>query len=314
MANKNKLIILFTMLIIGILIFIFEGVSINNADYLLSKRLLKLIAVIISGGAIAISAMFFQIIFKNRILTPGVLGMDSVYSFVQTFIVFIFQGAIIGSKKLTFILSLIGMMAVSMLMYKLILKNKKLNLMLLLLVGLVFSTFFSSITSFMQVLIDPNEYLTLQSKLLASFNSVNTDIILISSVILLLLIPYIYNELKYLDVLVLGKEQAINLGVNYDRATKKLLISVVILSAVSTALVGPLTFLGLIVVNITYEMFKTFRHKTLIFASILISIIAIVFSLLLVERVFEFSTTIGIIINFIGGIYFLFLIFSQRKI
>ena len=197
-----------------------------------------------------------------------------------------------------------------MLMYKLILKNKKLNLMLLLLVALVFSTFFSSITSFMQVLIDPNEYLTLQSKLLASFNSVNTDIILISSVILLLLIPYIYNELKYLDVLVLGKEQAINLGVNYDRVTKKLLISVVILSAVSTALVGPLTFLGLIVVNITYEMFKTFRHKTLIFASILISIIAIVFSLLLVERVFEFSTTIGIIINFIGGIYFLFLIYS----
>ena len=94
------------LIIIGILIFIFEGVSINNAEYLLSKRLLKLIAVIISGGAIAISAMFFQIIFKNRILTPGVLGMDSVYSFVQTFIVFIFQGVIIGSKKLTFILSL----------------------------------------------------------------------------------------------------------------------------------------------------------------------------------------------------------------
>lgn len=112
----------------------------------------------------------------------------------------------------------------------------------------------------------------------------------------------------------LGKEQAINLGVNYDKVMKKLLIVVAVMTAMSTALVGPLTFLGLIVVNVTYQIVKSFKHKYLIITSILISVCSIIVGLIFVERIFKFTTTLGVIINFIGGLYFLYLLLKESKL
>ena len=125
---------------------------------------------------------------------------------------------------------------------------------------------------------------------------------------------FIYDELKLLDVMALGKEQAINLGVNYDKVMKKLLIVVAVMTAMSTALVGPLTFLGLIVVNVTYQIVKSFKHKYLIITSILISVCSIIVGLIFVERIFKFTTTLGVIINFIGGLYFLYLLLKESKL
>ena len=125
---------------------------------------------------------------------------------------------------------------------------------------------------------------------------------------------FIYDELKLLDVMALGKEQAINLGVNYDKVMKKLLIVVAVMTAMSTALVGPLTFLGLIVVNVTYQIVKSFKHKYIINTSILISICSIIVGLIFVERIFKFTTTLGVIINFIGGLYFLYLLLKESKL
>jgi iron complex transport system permease protein len=119
--------------------------------------------------------------------------------------------------------------------------------------------------------------------------------------------------IKYLNVISLGRDQAINLGVPYDYTVKRLLVVVAVLISIATALVGPITFLGLLVVNVAYQMFKTYRHGVLIFGSILIGIIALVGGQLLVERVFAFSTTISVIINFIGGVYFLYLLLKERK-
>lgn len=302
--------------VIASVAFIGIGINEGNAEYLLSTRIPKLIAIIISGGSIAFSSIIFQTISNNRILTPSVLGLDSVYSFFQTIVVFIFGAGsfVMTNKNVNFILSLIGMLLISMILYKLVFAKKSSSIMQLLLVGLILGTFFSSLTSFMQVLIDPNEYLTLQNKLIASFNNVNTDIIVLSLLIILAMLPFIYDDLKLLDVMALGKEQAINLGVDYEKVMKKFLVVVAILTAMSTALVGPLTFLGLIVVNITYQVIKSFKHKYLIIGSILISILSIIIGLIFVEKVFNFNTTLSVIINFVGGLYFLYLILKESKL
>ena len=307
---KKQIIILLIFTIIASIVFVTIGMNKNNMDYLLAKRIPKLIAISISGGAIAFSSILFQTICNNRILTPSVLGLDSVYSFIQTIVVFAFGSTsiVMTNKNLNFILSLIGMLIISTLLYKFVFGRNNNGIMHLLLVGLILGTFFSSLTSFMQVIIDPNEYLTLQSKLIASFNNVNTDIII------LCILPFIYDELKLLDVMALGKEQAINLGVNYDKVMKKLLIVVAVMTAMSTALVGPLTFLGLIVVNVTYQIVKSFKHKYIINTSILISICSIIVGLIFVERIFKFTTTLGVIINFIGGLYFLYLLLKESKL
>src|SRR5699024_9324882 len=119
-------------------------------------------------------------------------------------------------------------------------------------------TSFSSFTSSMQVLISPNEFLNEQVTMFASVNSVNTRIVYLSIILIVLVVLYYIRFHRYLDVLALGKDQATNLGVPYNYVVKRLLIIVAILISIATALIGPLTFLGLIVVNVAHEFMKTY--------------------------------------------------------
>ena len=312
----KKIYILLAITVLVTAIFVGIGLNSSNASYLLSKRIPKVAAIVISGGCIAFASIIFQTITNNRILTPSILGLDSVYSFFQTIVVFIFgSGSIVMSNKnLNFGLSLIGMLLISALLYKVVFSKRDSNIMHLLLVGLIVGTLFKSLTSFMQVLIDPNEYLTLQNKLVASFSNVNVDILMLSIFIILGITPFIYDDLKLLDVINLGKDQAIKLGVDYDKTTKKMLVVVAVLTAIPTALVGPVTFLGLIIVNVTYQIVKSYKHKYLITVSILISICSLIVGLLFVDKVFSFNTTLSVIINFIGGVYFLYLLLKENKL
>lgn len=165
----------------------------------------------------------------------------------------------------------------------------------------------------MQMLIDPNEFLIVQDRMFASFNNVQTELLLLSTVGISLSVLYFLRFARYLDVLALGKEHAVNLGVPYDYVVKRLLLIVVVFISISTALVGPITFLGLLVANVAYEFMKTFRHKPLITAAVLISIIALIGGQVLVERVFTFSTTLSVIVNFVGGVYFIYLLLKENK-
>jgi iron complex transport system permease protein len=165
----------------------------------------------------------------------------------------------------------------------------------------------------MEVLIDPNEFAKIQDKSFASFSNVNTELLWLSVFILVLVFAYAWRFIKYLDVLSLGREHAINLGLPYGFIIKRLLIIVAILISISTALVGPITFLGLIVANVTYQVMKTYQHRYIIPASICVSVIALAGCQLLAERVFDLSTTVSVIINFIGGVYFLYLLLRENK-
>src|SRR5699024_1503752 len=166
---------------------------------------------------------------------------------------------------------------------------------------------------FMQVLIDPNEFMVAQDQMFASINNVNEDLVYLSLGLMALVLLYFIRFYKYLDVLALGKDQAINLGVPYNYVVKRLLIVVAVLISIATALVGPITFLGLLVVNVAYEFIKTFRHFYIIIGSVLISIIALLGGQFLVEELFAFQTTLSVVINFVGGIYFIYLLLKENK-
>ena len=165
----------------------------------------------------------------------------------------------------------------------------------------------------MQMIIDPNEFLHVQDKMFASFNNINTNILLLSTVIITLIVIYIFQYVKELDILLLGRDHAINLGIDYEHFVHKSLLIVSILVSISTALVGPITFLGLLVVNLSRELLNTFKHKYLIITSSLVSILALIGGQLLVERVFDFSTPISVIINFAGGVYFINLLLKESE-
>jgi len=313
-AMKTKIGVLALVAIVLIAIFMLIDAG-GNWDYVLPRRFKKILAIILTGSVIAISTVIFQTITNNRILTPSIIGLDSLYMFIQTFVIFFLGSAskTAMDKNLNFVLSVGLMILFAALLYKVLFKREGRNIYFLLLIGLIFGTLFNSLASFLQVLIDPNEFMILQDRMFASFNNVNTDLLVISFVLVIAIILYLRPFLKYLDVLSLGRDDAINLGVDYDYVVKRLLIVIAILVSIATALVGPITFLGLLVANVAYQFMKTYRHSYLLFGASLISIIALVGGLLIVERVFTFSTTISVIVNFIGGVYFIYLLLKENK-
>lgn len=314
MAYRNKTILL-ALIAIGLsFLYIFYDLT-GNIDYILPKRIIKVIAIILTGGAIALSTMIFMTITHNRILTPSVMGFDSLYLLTQTIIVFIFgsRSLVMMSSHWNYLLSIGVMVLFSLLFFKLLFQGEDNNIYFLVLIGMILGIFFSSITEFMQVLIDPNEFMIAQDKMFASINNVNTNLVYLSIVLLILVVIYFIRFLKYLDVISLGRDEAINLGVPYEYVVKHLLMIVAILISIATALIGPITFLGLIVVNVAIEFLKTYRHAYLILAATFISIIALIGGQFIVEKIFSFQTTLSVIINFIGGIYFIYLLLKENK-
>jgi iron complex transport system permease protein len=309
---KNSLLFVLSLLLISAFVLVDLG---QNVGYILPRRAIKIVAIIVTGSAIAFSTVIFQTITNNRILTPSIIGLDSLYMLIQTLIIFLFgsMNILILNKNINFLLSVVLMMVFASLLFKLLFRKEGQNIYFLLLIGLIFGTLFGSLSSFMEMLIDPNEFQVVQDRMFASFNNVNTDVLLISIAAFAIVLVYAWKYIKYLDVLSLGRDHAINLGVDYDYIVKRLLIVISILVSISTALVGPITFLGLLVVNVAHEFLKTYRHSYLISGSIFISIIALVGGQLIVEHVFTFSTSISVIINFIGGMYFIYLLLKERK-
>ncbi|TYS09583.1 iron chelate uptake ABC transporter family permease subunit [Bacillus subtilis] len=313
MRNQMKIALLVGLAIVCIGLFLFYDVG--NWDYTLPRRIKKVAAIVLTGGAIAFSTMIFQTITNNRILTPSILGLDSLYMLIQTGIIFLFGSAnmVIMNKNMNFIISVLLMILFSLVLYQLMFKGEGRNIFFLLLVGIVFGTLFGSLSSFMQMLIDPNEFQVVQDKMFASFNNINTDLLWLAFIIFLLTGVYVWRFTKFFDVLSLGREHAVNLGIDYDKVVKQMLVVVAILVSVSTALVGPIMFLGLLVVNLAREFLNTYKHSYLIAGSVFISIIALVGGQFVVEKVFTFSTTLSVIINFAGGIYFIYLLLKENK-
>lgn len=314
MSIRVKLVLLMVLAAASSALFLFYQLGVNW-DYVLPRRGYKLLAMVIAGSAIAFSTVIFQTVTHNRILTPSIMGLDSLYLLVQTVLVYFLGGknfAMISNEWL-FLLSVLALVTFSMLLFKLLLGKDGRSVFFLLLIGIVLGALFQSLSTFMQVLIDPNEFFLVQDKMFASFNNVQVRLIWwalgIIGITMILYLPMI----KYLDVLSLGRDQSVNLGISYRKVVMITLIVVSILTAVSTALIGPITFLGLLVANLSYEIFKTYRHSVLLIGTVLVSIIALAFGQMLVERVFSFSTTLSVIINFIGGLYFIYLLLRGSK-
>ena len=283
--------------------------------YAMRLRTPKLIVMLITAFAIGGASIVFQSIINNTIVTPCLLGMNSLYTLIHTAVVF-FAGTgsfLALNANASFAVDVVLMGLVATVIYGWLFQKTRHNVLYVLLIGTVLSSFFSSIQTTLTRIMDPNEYDTLLTTLVASFSNVNSEIILLSILLLSAVIFVLRKDLMLLDVLTLGKEQAINLGVDYDRSIRRLLLGVTLCIAVATAMVGPISFLGLIIANLARQLLKTYRHTQLILGSALFGMIVLVGGQLLVEHVFTYSIPVSVFITVGGGIYFLYLLLTAKK-
>lgn len=309
------------LLVLAVAVFIFTWLFLTyntygNWEFALRLRGKKLLAFVFVGIATSFSTITFQTVTHNHFLTPSILGFDSLYILIQTLLFFFMghqTGSLFQSRYAMFGLNVVVMVGLSTILFFFLLKKGDQNLYLLLMIGMVLGTFFSSASTFLQVLLDPNEYDKLQGKLFASFGNVDVSLLQLAGLLMAIAIIYLWQAAHKLDVLHLGKEKAMNLGIDVGKFQIRLLLAISLLVALSTALVGPVTFLGFIVANLTYQFMGTFRHRTLFIASSLLGILLLVVGQFFVEQVFKWNTTMSVVIEFIGGVYFVGKILAERK-
>ncbi|MGL5054020.1 MAG: iron chelate uptake ABC transporter family permease subunit [Cetobacterium sp.] len=313
---ENILLGLLVAVLLGIALFLFIGVNKMNLKYLISTRTIKILGMIISGICVAVSTLIFQTVTDSKILTPSVMGLDSMYVFLQTMTIFIFKKSI---PSLTlpipkFFITIILMVLVSLFLQKFFTGKSKGKLLYMILIGMILGTFLDSLSGGIQMIMDPDEFLILQSSLFASYSKINGNLLAISYLIVGGVLFSLRKDSRRLDVLSLGYSQSINLGLDYKKLLKKNLTIVGILVSISTATIGPIVFLGLLTVNISREILKTYEHKYLIVSSIFMSVLFLIVGQLIIEKIFNNSFPVGTVINFVGGIYLLWILLKERRV
>ena len=287
----------------------------GNFQFAWMLRGKKVAAFLLVALATGIATVSFQTLTQNQFLTPNILGLDSLYVLIQTLLFFFVGGVNMLSQEQTstFLISIFLMALLSLLLANVLLKQQQNNLFILLMLGMILGTLFSSTSNFLQVIMDPNEYDLLQGRLFASFSNINTTHLGLAAGIILLGSLVLLAANRYLDVLHLGDDQATNLGIPLKKFQILILFLVSLLTGTATALVGPITFLGFIVANISYQLMPTYRHSYLFPTAVLLGIIFLVGSPFLVEQVFQLKTTVSVVTQFVGGLYFIGKIIYERR-
>lgn len=297
-------------------IYLFGNLPAETWDYNIPRRINVLLAIFAVAAAVGLSSVTFQTITSNYILTPSIMGLDNLYVFIQTLII-CFLGAgvtdtIIGQTE--FLITLAVMIFASAGIFLFMFKLNSGDVFSVVLSGLVFGAAFGGLSNFMQVIIDPSEFSILEGRMFASFNRINLPLLGISSLIIIGVFFWISQDFKSLDAVTLGKNYSIALGVRYHKIVLKTLVAVSLLTSASTALVGPVTFLGILTVSIARFAFPTYRHAILVPGSVLTGVCILISGIIATERILEFSVPLSAIINFIGGICFICLVLKLKRV
>lgn len=296
------------------LLYLFSNVNPKFFDYAMSLRIPRLAGIVTAAVAVAGASLVFQTVIRNHIVTPCLLGMNSLYVLIHTVVAFVFgaTSAFAADPVAQFAADLVLMGLMGLLIYGVLFEKTGGNVLYILLIGTVLTTFFSSIQASLVRMMDPNEYDALLTSLTASFTNVSAPLIPPALAILAGLVVVLRRDLAVLNILALGRDAATSLGVDYERTTRRLLVGVALSIAVATALVGPISFLGLITANLSRRLFVTYRHGTLVAGSVLIGIVVLAGGQFAVEHLAAFSVPVSVFITITGGVYFLYLILRSK--
>ena len=303
------LIVLAALSVVSIVLFMTLGAK-GSWSFVLSFRGKKLLSLLLVAYSVAVSTVLFQTVTNNRILTPSLMGFDALYVLIKTAIVFFLGvGALVSiDNQLQFVMEVLVMVGFSTLLFRWLFLGQERSLHLLVLVGIVFGILFRSFSQLMQRMLDPGAFNVLQDTLFASFATTDPTLLGISSIIVFAASVVGWRLLHSFDVLSLGRAQAINLGVPYKRTVVTILVIIAVLVSISTALVGPVTFFGLLVATLAHSLVGTSKHRYILPAAVMLAIVCLVGGQTLLERLFAFDTALSIIIEFLGGIVFIALV------
>lgn len=284
-------------------------------SFILPYRGEKLLTVLLVAWAVPLSTILFHAISDNRILTPSIMGFDALFVLIQTLLIFF-----IGSERINilpvqgvFLGEVLVMTGFAMGLYGLLLRRVAGSLELLLLVGIVLGVLFRSISGLLQRMIDPGEFLVLQGRIFASFGGADPQVQAMAAACIGLASAWAFWRLPAIDVMILGRSGAMSVGLSHRRLSLEVFAIVTMLVSASTALVGPITFFGLLVAHATYRMLPGAPLRQTIPVAGLAGALLLVVGQVVLERVLGFDGTVGMAVEFLGGLLFILLLIERAR-
>lgn len=312
MADRLLIVLLCCLTVIAVVAFL--GVNLRgNIVFALELRAIKLTALVTVAIAIALSTVTFQTITGNRILTPSIMGLDALYQFGQAVLVFGLGG--LGYVSLSPHLKF-GLEAAALMLFAIVILwpalKRQMDLTLMLLSGIIIGALFRSMTNLLARLIDPQEFAVAQRAMFANFSSPNADLLLFAALVTAMASGFLFSRRHLLDIAALGRDTAIGLGVDWNRMVVIHLLVVSLLVAVSTALVGPVTFFGLLIAALAERLTRSRRHVCVFTVAMLLGVIVLVGGQTLLQHGLDQASALSVVIDFVGGLVFILLLFARR--
>lgn len=238
----------------------------------LHTRLPQAITAMLSGGALAVSGLLLQTAFRNPLAGPSIFGINSGASLGVAFVMLMFGGGLTAAGVsftgffavlVAAFLGSIGVMAVLLLFSTLVNNN-----VMLLIVGIMIGYISNSAISLLNFFSTEEGVHSYMIWGLGNFGGVSLDQLPIFATVTIIGLFCSLLLIKPLNAILLGEQYAENLGINTLRQRNYLLLVTGLLTAITTAFCGPISFIGLAVPHIARMILNTDNHRHLIPATI----------------------------------------------
>ncbi len=302
--KKLLLILLFLVsLFLSLFIFIPEGINGDLVfDFIIKIRLPETISAILIGISLSISGLIFQTILRNDLADPYIIGISGGSAFGLTLSILIFGGmggAFFFRATSSFFLGFLTLF--------LIIKISKGIPEKLLLLGILTNTAFAALSRLFVLYLKPLETATINSILIGFITPLDTKETIFSSFLILLSLSITMFYFKEVDMLSFSDDEAKSIGVHIEKVRLILVLCASLLSATAVSIGGMIGFVGLIVPHLA-RLFKTSEFKKLFFISLLLGPSIILLAQILTKiSSFKVVIPVGLYINLVGIIFFIFL-------
>lgn len=302
------------LLVLSSLVWTFQGLGSGNRGFILTLRATKLAGLVTVGAAVGVATVLFQTVAANRVLTPSIMGIDALYVLLQTLLVAGLgtTGFVSLDPSVKFLTETAAMIVLAGVLFSTVLGRGARDIPRMILTGVILGVLFRSISGFVARVLDPNAYAVVQSVSFASFATLDVALLVPGGALALAAVAAALRLAPRLDVLALGRTAAVSLGLRFEWMVLAALGLVAVLVSVSTALVGPVAFFGLLVAGLAHGLSPTDRHAVLLPAAGLIGALILVAGQTLFERALSQPATLSVVVEFAGGLFFLYLLLKGR--
>lgn len=287
----------------------------SDALILWNYRLPKSLTAILVGAGLGISGLLMQTFFRNALAGPYVLGISSGASLGVALLVMGSIGLSVAVLNAWTLMIAAALGSFLVLLLILLVSKKMEDPTTLLIIGLMFGSFTGAVVGILAYFSSAEALQKFTLWSMGSLHQMSWEGVVILSTTVFVGLVLAYSQMKSLNLMLLGKNYAISMGVSWKNFQQIVLLSTAILAGSITAFVGPIAFIGLSVPHLARLMFQTSQHQVLFWASILIGACLLLLCDLIAQVPgYALTLPINAVTSIIGAPMVVWLIMRQKKL